>query len=468
MKFAPVLVILALSCGALVAPVSGLALASGELDGYHVGSYGLRELAVKDLPGFTPTLVPRVDDTPHDNAGVRLYQAHDGQLYDHPVRQAAYGLSNLNSYRVTQDRFYLDRALAQADRLVETADVRDDAWFFPYPFDFDLHGANKWLMEAPWYSGMAQGEALRLFVRLADVTHDPRWNKAADATYQSFWLDRSPGVPWVSSVDAEGYLWFEEYAQDSGMNQTFNGHMFAVWGLFEYAQKTGNAEAAQLTKAGLATVEHYAPRFRSPGGLSLYCLSHRVQSRGYHTVHISMFLQLYRFTGDDSFAGWADTYTRDYPYRDRSGRVVFAAGKHEAIKVDKAGTVVARFTGSLAAASHADASARVSLPGQPGVWYKIANGMFAGWSVRESAAVRMVGEYDSLDYQPARRAVVREGTHVGQKFNAKYGLVAEKSARLGRDSVASIERRSWINGAERVLVTNGIWGGYWLPASALR
>lgn len=435
---------------------------------FVVGNYALRTLGPGDLPGFTSTLEARVDETPHDAHGVRLFRAADGRLYNHPVRQAAYGIANLNSYRVSGDEFYLRRAIAQADRLIETAVERDGAWFFPYPFDFDLHGRSEWLMRAPWYSGMAQGEALRLFVRLAQMTDDVTWSAAAHHAFKSLTLPRSEGKPWVSTIDGDGYLWFEEYAQDSGQNMTFNGHIFSIYGLFEYAQWSGDADAKKLTLGGLATVDKFAAQIRVPGGISLYCLSHRVPARNYHTIHITMLQQLYRFTGTASFAKYAESYTRDYPYRDTSGKVILNEGRHEVFRFGRDGTTQSRATLSLRAMSQAGASERVTIPSRQGVYYKFSEGSFAGWHVRESEAVRIVGEHDLLEFTPPLRVVFNPGRHVGTSFDARYRPEGEKTAKLSQASVAHISRRSWINGVERALVSSGIWQGYWVPASGLR
>ena len=62
---------------------------------------------------------PRVDSGTHDSAGVRM-ALRDGRLYNHPVGQAQYGLLNVSTYLLSHDAFYLNRAVAQANRLVAT------------------------------------------------------------------------------------------------------------------------------------------------------------------------------------------------------------------------------------------------------------------------------------------------------------------------------------------------------------
>ena len=69
------------------------------------------------------------------------------------------------------------------------------------------------------------------------VTGDDAWRTAADRTFASFLVGRRTGGPWVSEKDADGHLWLEEYAAPTGKpapDRTFNGHNFAISGLYEY------------------------------------------------------------------------------------------------------------------------------------------------------------------------------------------------------------------------------------------
>jgi len=86
------------------------------------------------------------------------------------VRQAQDGLAALESYRLNNDPSQLAQAKLDAQRLLDRKVQRDAGYFFPYPFDFALHGNTANTIRAPWYSGMAQGLTLSLFSRLADVT----------------------------------------------------------------------------------------------------------------------------------------------------------------------------------------------------------------------------------------------------------------------------------------------------------
>src|SRR5690606_32879878 len=108
-----------------------------------------------------------------DASGAFIYRHTDGRWYDHPVGQAQYVVNMLRNHRIDPDPQYLDLAIANANRLLQRAVRHGGAIFFPYPFDYGLHGRGT--MAAPWYSGMAQGIALSGFVRLHELTGDPKW-----------------------------------------------------------------------------------------------------------------------------------------------------------------------------------------------------------------------------------------------------------------------------------------------------
>ena len=130
-----------------------------------------------------------------DSSGAFIYRHTDGRWYDHPVGQAQYVVNMLRNHRLDPRQEYLDLAVANADRLLKRAVRHQGAIFFPYGFDFALHGRGT--MKAPWYSGMAQGVALSGFVRLWELTGEQKWRDAADQTYRSFLVSRQAGAPWV-------------------------------------------------------------------------------------------------------------------------------------------------------------------------------------------------------------------------------------------------------------------------------
>jgi putative cell wall-binding protein len=419
-----------------------------------------------DLLAFNATTIVAPYGT-RDANGVFKYEHSDGRLYDHPVGQAQYVVNMLRNYRLDPDPLYLDLALANANRLLQRGIRHGGGIFFPYPFDWNLHGRGT--MQAPWYSGMAQGIALAGFVRLHLLTGESKWLQAAHDTYASFLVRREAGKPWVTAVE-NGRLWLEEYPWVP-FDHTFNGHNFAIWGLYDYWRLTGSVDARELTLGAITTSGRVAATVRTPGGISHYCiaqscLDRRVRNPPYHLTHIGQFIQLYRYTRNEAFARNADTFTADNPNYRSGGTAVFHAGVHVGYTFDSSGTGTKAKSLTLASSSNAPYSSRTVpygwiRPGN-GIWFAMSDGYFAGTWVRESSAVFARGFVDRLEYYWNRSLGVPAGGRTAYRFDAAGSVTAQKSASTAATTWA-YAARARINGRPSVYLTSGPLAGYWLP-----
>lgn len=254
---------------------------------------------------------------PVDDVGVHMYM-RDDERFLHPVATAQYALAALDGWQRQSDEEYLRRALANADALVDQADTHAGGLFFPYPFDFPLGDESDNVIHAPWYSAMAQGLAMSLFVRLWEETLDDRWRQAAHDTFASFAVPRSSDEPWVVMTDERSYLWLVEYAGDTPPLKVLNGHVFGIYGLYDYYRMTGSHEAEHLFDAAATTVRAHINDFRVPGDVSYYCAREDFcqrelwQNEKYHVIHTHQLAMLAQMTGDKSFQAASDEFAQDY------------------------------------------------------------------------------------------------------------------------------------------------------------
>lgn len=254
-----------------------------------------------------------------DADGVAQYELpwERGTLLYYPVNLAQYGLHMVESFRATDDPEYLARAVANARALVDGSQVVGDARWFGYDWDHRLNGDDALTMPATWYSGMGQGQALSLFVKLYQETEDETWLEVADETFASFTVERATGSLWSAHV-VDGSLWFEENAA-GGLPDTHivNGHMYAMFGQYDYALETGDEWAMQLFDGGAATMVNTFESFRVPEGISYYCAADYCrendwQPEGYHRGVANQFDMLALMTGNSRFLTMADTFRSDY------------------------------------------------------------------------------------------------------------------------------------------------------------
>ncbi len=147
-----------------------------------------------------------------DASGLALYRdLTTGEVAHHPIVNAQYAMTAIREYDRTGDEKWLSRAVRNAEELIATRVEREGAWWYQYDWDWTYLERT---LVAPWWSGMAQGEALFVFSRLAMMQPDnPAWREAADRTWDSFpqrgWRNTEP---W-STVVLDGNLWFEEYVK---------------------------------------------------------------------------------------------------------------------------------------------------------------------------------------------------------------------------------------------------------------
>ncbi len=433
---------------------------------FVASGYTLRTLAPSAWPYATTAVLPLEDPGLHDEAGVRLVSVN-GVAYDHPVAQAQFAIGLIASYQNSGEPAYLGRAEAQVQRLIDTAVLSRTAMYFPYPFGFNMHGNPADTMVAPWYSAMAQGQALSALVRLFEATGDPAYQDAAHLVFNSFANLRAADVPWTVFVDGSGYLWFEEYAKDPP-DRTYNGHVFAIYGLWDYYRMTQNPDALLLMQGGMSTVSHYFPSIRAASWVSRYCLAHGVQSGTYHEIHIGQALQLYGMTGAWEFGRQADLLFVDYPNPNVKGTVRFAAGSHTGYTFNASGAVVGSRRYTLSKTSTAPFSLRVRIKGRPGYWLRITAGIWAGYMIPESLGRSYVPGLLplSLTYDPLRKVTFGPGRYTGYTFNSAGAVITSRTATLPRLSSAATDQRVTINGVAHVRIVNGIWTGMFVPLTA--
>lgn len=188
--------------------------------------------------------------------------------------------------------------------LERTADERGLlAYRFPMPHTFAL--------EPPWYSALAQGEAVSLLVRAAQVLGRPELLEFAERVASPL-LD--PDSELVAETPDGPVL--QEYPTEPPAH-VLNGWLLALWGLYDLAHASTGAlagHAGDAFVAGAAAVAERIERYCTPVGWSLYDLYPHplpnVASPFYHQLHVAQLRRQNELAPDPRLAVLADEWDR--------------------------------------------------------------------------------------------------------------------------------------------------------------
>lgn len=464
LRLSPVVV-----CALLSVSLGGLAPVRAEklsLD-FELADVEFHPVAEADLPYYSLKLKP-VETPLVDEEGVLMVvPAGSTAPIDHPTAQSQYVLSTLlNNYQLTGDPNLLERAERNLDRMLGYAIQLRGASFFPFYADFKLHGLEDEIRQGPWCSGMTQGQALSAFVRTYRLTRHRPYKRVADSLFRSLevpFVDESR--PSAIHVDDAGYLWIEEYPGEKP-DRTFNGFIFALFGVYDYWALTGDKDAYRMLQGAAATLLHYFPEMRRPGRISNYCLTHRIQSASYHMHHVTQMLWLYTLTRDARFARMAEELWLDYPYPYRVNPidVVLHPGEQTLYRFVKDGPVPAESrTLTLDQAAYSESMYVEKKPGFDGRMIRLDDGPFKGWSVEEKFGVAWARGFlpQRLVYKPERTFIMHPGLQEIYLYN-QDGRIIEKR-RWENDVVLrfSVVQQTLINGRPHVLLTTPGYEGRW-------
>ncbi|MFC9978091.1 D-glucuronyl C5-epimerase family protein [Spirillospora sp. NPDC127200] len=442
----------------------------------------------RDRPTKWENVSPATGTYHLDSGGVYLYYPDAGSAgLDHPVGQAQFGLGCISSYRAETDparrAVFLARAKTQADRLIAKRLEARGSWWFPYGFDF-THAVHTGVSyTAPWYSGMAQGEVLSLLVQLSQLDgvcgeDRARYLAAADAAFASLQV-ADDGYPWAVNVDDAGYVWLQEYpgSQPGAGDYTYNGMVFAMFGLWDYYVATGSQDAAALYDGCATTIARYFPLLRNTKWASHYCQTHRIPAPAYHQHHINLLRQLHWQTGSADFADHTDRLVDDYP-ASVTGTVQFAAGTHTLYRYDtaadgswaqsKADKILETKSVTFSRATQAPASMRRRIQNR-GIYYRISAGAYEGWWVGEAwPNSYLLGQYLTTLYRPTRTVTFPGGgTSVDTYKVAADGTATIRTVSFATPSNAPTDRRAIVNGRPCFQITAGGLTGYWVAATSV-
>lgn len=163
-------------------------------------------------------------------------------------------------------------------------------------------------LDPPWYSALAQGEAVSLLVRAALVLDRSDLFALADRVAAPL-LDR--GSPLVAATPEGPVL--QEYPTQPP-SHVLNGWMFALWGLYDLGAVPGHDSppARDAFAAGSAALAERIHLYRTYLGWSLYDLYPHplanVASPFYHRLHVAQLDRQQQLAPDPRLAAVAEEW----------------------------------------------------------------------------------------------------------------------------------------------------------------
>ncbi|UCF07712.1 MAG: hypothetical protein JSW28_08735 [Thermoplasmata archaeon] len=224
-----------------------------------------------------------------------------------PVTTSQKGLS-YHYYYQKGDESARQLFLNCADWLVDNAVSYDNYSLLEYDFQWP-----KYDMTSPWRSSMAQGQALQVLIAADALTGDEKYLDCAKSLLNSFFVEVADGgVTYKSERDG---WWYEEYADEGGKeSRVLNGMMFAVLGIYDYYEYTGDEDALFLFNQGVTSLERNIHRYDNNGDSYYDILGN--PSLHYHSAHIYLLDRLYTITNIDTFKEYRDKWENyeDHPF----------------------------------------------------------------------------------------------------------------------------------------------------------
>lgn len=200
----------------------------------------------------------------------------------HHVATAQWGLGAYEHFANGEGDAWLRAALQAGEHLLglqHRGGPQDGGWrhFFRMPHTYEV--------EPPWLSGITQGEAATLLVRLYRQTGDDRLAEAARRALLSMSVPVADGGL-LGSLDGAPFV--EEYPTNPP-SFVLNGAIFALWGFHDVGVGLGDSEALErfelLTSALAAHLDRWDAGYWSRYDLYPHPVAN-IASPAYHKLHI--------------------------------------------------------------------------------------------------------------------------------------------------------------------------------------
>jgi len=221
----------------------------------------------------------------------------DNVFYYHPVLIAQCCLACYNLIMSGYSQPYETTLQANLKWLETNGLNYKNSILYPFPFDLPVFSPGSGRV-----SGMYQGQILSCFVRAVLLYNKETYLPLCDKVWNSF--DINIGEQYGFRDEDENELWFEETPQNPP-NHILNGYIFAIWGIYDYIELTGNPRAKEEWNKCINTLKNNISKYDT-GFWSRYDLIDSLASYTYHNrIHVHQLEILAQMTGEEIFSFYA-------------------------------------------------------------------------------------------------------------------------------------------------------------------
>ena len=208
-------------------------------------------------------------------------------------------LGNWNAYILTHDTNYRTTFLKLAK------------WFL------NNNDGGRWLrtenipsrqLISPWISGLSQSLGISILLRAYQTTSDNTYLRVAEQAFS--WIARPIEEGGATCLTNTG-TWIEEYPNAIQCSHVLNGHIWGLFGVWDYYRVTKDPNALRLFDDGIAAIKHSLSWFDT-GYWIVYDHENRTDMviGIYMQFIIQQFYALYAITADTTFLSTADKWEK--------------------------------------------------------------------------------------------------------------------------------------------------------------
>ena len=218
-----------------------------------------------------------------DTDGVALTQGKK-----HPVNICHYALFCYDEFKATGNTRFKDAFITNAKVLIDSTFYhRTDVDAIAYPYYIKFHD-----LKPPWYSALAQSEAISVLIRYYELTRDTAVLKTI-IELKNFMVAPQQDNCGTMNITPEGHEWYEEYPNSNQERQVLNGFFLAIVALHEYSNLFPNDTATRRLYLNSIETAKQSFKFYDTGSWLRYNRGDKRQ-----TLELKF---LYQLTGDEAF-----------------------------------------------------------------------------------------------------------------------------------------------------------------------